>query len=102
MTEESILIDAHEIVTGREKGYGDPVDSAERVAIAFTAITGRELFSRDIALVQILFKQVRSEHKYKRDNMLDAAGYTEIRERCLLKEYHSNSFKIEELENEEV
>lgn len=83
---KSILEDAHEIVAGRDKGYGDPVDSAERISVAFTALTGRQLLPKDIALIQILFKMVRSEHCYKRDNMLDVAGYTWIRERCLIKE----------------
>lgn len=87
MTDQSsILLDAHETVAGRDKGYGDPVDSAERIATAFTALTGRQIFPKDVALIQILFKLVRSEHRYKRDNMLDAAGYVWIREKCLLKE----------------
>lgn len=82
----SILQDAHDIVASRDKGYGDPVDTSEKIATAFTALTGRVIFPKDVALIQVLYKLIRSEHDYKRDNMIDAAGYVWIRERCLLKE----------------
>lgn len=84
--EESVLLEAHRIVSKRNDAYGEPTDTAERVSIAFSALTKREIKPADVALIQILFKIVRSEHGYKRDNSVDLAGYTDIRERCLLKE----------------
>lgn len=84
--EESVLLTAHRIVSERNDNYGEPTDTAERVATAFSSLTGRLIRAADVALIQILFKIVRSEHGYKRDNNVDLAGYTDIRERCLLKE----------------
>jgi F420-0:gamma-glutamyl ligase len=86
LKDESVLIEAHRIVSQRNDAYGEPTDTAERVATAFSALTKRVIRSADVALIQILFKIVRSEHGYKRDNNVDLAGYTDIRERCLLKE----------------
>ena len=84
--QESVLLEAHRIVSQRNDAYGEPTDSAERVAIAFSELTKRKIKAADVALIQILFKIVRSEHGYKRDNNVDLAGYTDIRERCFLKE----------------
>jgi len=84
--EESVLLTAYRIVSERNEAYGEPTDTAERVATAFSALTKRTIKPADVALIQILFKIVRSEHGYKRDNNVDLAGYTDIRERCLLKE----------------
>ena len=83
---ESVLIEAYNIVRKRDNAYGEPTDTADRVAVAFSALTKRQIKAADVALIQILFKIVRSEHGYKRDNNVDLAGYTDIRERCLLKE----------------
>ena len=84
--DESVLITAHRIVSQRNVAYGEPTDTAERVASAFTSLTKRYIKPSDVALIQILFKIVRSEHGYKRDNNVDLAGYTDIRERCFLKQ----------------
>lgn len=84
--QKSVLIEAHEIVSKRNDSYGEPTDTSERVAAAFSVLTKRKIKPADVALIQILFKIVRSEHGYKRDNSVDLAGYTDIRERCLLKE----------------
>ena len=83
---QSVLTEAHKIVSERNDAYGEPTDTAERVATAFSALTKRKIRPADVALIQILFKIVRSEHGYKRDNNVDLAGYTDIRERCFLKE----------------
>jgi len=90
--DNSVLIEARNIVRGRDKGYGNPVDSAVRIANAFTELTGRQLYPRDIPLIQMLFKLTRSEHKYNRDNQIDLAGYVDIRERCLKYEIDHNDF----------
>lgn len=84
--DESVLLSAHKIVNKRNEAYGEPTDTAERVSSAFTSLTKRYIKPSDVALIQILFKIVRSEHGYKRDNNVDLAGYTDIRERCFLKE----------------
>jgi hypothetical protein len=86
LKDASVLFEAHRIVSQRNDAYGEPTDTAERVATAFSALTKRVIRPADVALIQILFKIVRSEHGYKRDNNVDLAGYTDIRERCLLKE----------------
>lgn len=85
--EKSCLIEAHDIVRSRNKNYGDPVTTAGQVARAFNELKGRELLTAaDIPLVQMLYKIIRSEHGYKRDNNVDLAGYTDIRERIFLDE----------------
>lgn len=71
---KSILLKADEIVNGRDQGYGNPVETSIRVARAFTALTGRKIFPRDVPMIQILFKTLRSEQHYKRDNQVDTAG----------------------------
>jgi hypothetical protein len=84
--EKSVLLEAHDIVSKRNDAYGEPTDTCERVSTAFSTLTKRQIKPADVALIQMLFKVVRSEHGYKRDNNVDLAGYTDIRERCLLKE----------------
>ena len=80
---KSILLKADEIVNSRNVGYGHPVETAVRVARAFTALTGRKIYPRDVPMIQILFKTLRSEQHYKYDNQVDTAGYTQIRDRIL-------------------
>lgn len=97
--EQSILLKADEIVNGRDKGYGNPVETAIRVARAFTAITGRKIYPRDVPMIQILYKTLRSEQHYKRDNQVDTAGYTQIRDRILKWEMeHPNELAYDELD----
>lgn len=81
--DQSVLLQAHDIVRGRDKGYGNPVDTSVRVARSFKNITGRTLYPRDVSLIQALYKMIRSEHNYRRDNQVDHAGYIDIRERTL-------------------
>lgn len=96
--DRSVLLQAHDIVRGRDKGYGNPVDTAVRVARSFKNITGRNLYPRDVSLIQTLYKIIRSEHSYRRDNQVDQAGYTDIRERTLKYEIDHP----EELEDERL
>jgi len=86
----SVLLEANDIVSQRNVAYGEPTDTSERISAAFSALTNRNIKPADVALIQMLFKIVRSEHGYKRDNSVDLAGYTDIRERCLIKELKEN------------
>lgn len=74
-----ILREAHRLVTGdRNDQYGDPCEAWPRIAGAFVAITGIELTPAQCALIRVLEKLVREQHKHKADNLIDVAGMTAV------------------------
>lgn len=90
---ESVLDEAERIVNGeRAVDYGDSTTNLTRIAgIAelllddseWEHLTSKREFSATmIAKVMIAVKLGRERHQHKRDNLVDAAGYIELLNRC--------------------
>lgn len=77
---EDILEEALRITSGdRQANYGPPDQDFVRIAKLWTALSGFEFKSRDVAMFMICVKLSREIHQRKRDNAVDIAGYA----RCL-------------------
>lgn len=86
------LCEAVRVQTERGKQY-DQKDTGERsfqrVAIAFNAITGRNLRGSEIALIQQLLKDVRqwtNPHRAHMDSLLDGVSYAALKAEEVLAE----------------
>ncbi len=73
---ESVLQEADRIVaTDRGNDYGHPLDDYTRTVNMFNALTGHHLSAEEGILFMVCVKLSREQHKAKRDNRVDAAGY---------------------------
>lgn len=79
----SILAQAENIVNGeRQEQYGSPVESMNSIAALWTGYLRHPINGKDVAMMMALLKIAREQHNAKRDNLVDAAGYISIAERC--------------------
>ena len=77
--DESILSEAERIVNGdRQADYSDPVENFKHISDIASAISKENLSPTTCAIVMIAVKLARENHKHKRDNLVDLAGYVEI------------------------
>ena len=73
---ESILREAERIVEGdRQLEYGDKTECFTRIGNMWSAYLGVPVSPFDVAHMMIMLKLARNVHKYKRDSMVDVAGY---------------------------
>lgn len=77
---ESILQEAHRLTHGpRQADYSHPLDDYTRTAALVNAALRHKLRvnlePEDVTTIMLLVKISRQQHKPKRDNMVDAAGY---------------------------
>lgn len=84
----SILTEAHALVHGdRQATYGHPAVDFSRTAALVNVLLAHKLSAdlgpEDVALLMVAVKLSRECHEHKRDNLVDAAGYLECRERVL-------------------
>ena len=84
----SILTEAHGLVHGdRQASYGHPaVDFGRTAGLANILLASKlksDLGPEDIATLMVCVKLSRECHEHKRDNLVDACGYLECRERVL-------------------
>ena len=76
---ESILSEAERIVNGdRQADYSDPVANFKHISAIASSISKENLSPTTCAIVMIAVKLARENHKHKRDNLVDLAGYVEI------------------------
>jgi hypothetical protein len=78
-----VLREAERLVCGdREGDYGDPTVNLHRIAQYWTDYLydkqGDILTAEDVALMMILMKVARQAAGYKRDSVVDIAGYAAI------------------------
>jgi hypothetical protein len=86
MLRGTVLRDAMDTINGeRQNTYGAPEDSFALIANFWNLYiwSKREqgqdsLESEDVAMLMVLFKVARELNQYKRDNVVDAAGYLGI------------------------
>jgi len=89
----SILLEAENLVNGeRQAQYADPRINFKYISEIVTAMLGKELTPKECCVVMIAVKLARNRFKYKRDNLVDLAGYTEILNR-LCEEEECNKTK---------
>lgn len=89
---ESILSEAEKIVNGeRQADYSDPVANFKHIAEIASAIMGKDITAEECCIVMIAVKLARENHKHKRDNLVDLAGYAEILHRIKESESESES-----------
>lgn len=87
-----MLQEAGEVVNGpRQDAYGDPVETCERIGMAWAALLGvPEIPAATVARMMTALKLVRAEAApdgvYVRDNDVDGAGYLEIAARAAAQE----------------
>lgn len=81
----SVLLEAQGLVHGpRQKDYGHPVDNYHTVAALWNGMlvdrygNNRAVSPALAALMMLQVKVARELHAPKRDNMVDAAGYSEV------------------------
>lgn len=74
--EEPVTEEAQRIVMGaRRDSYGHPSEDFNRIATMWSALLGFNISPRQVAHMMICVKLSRECNKYKRDNMVDIAGY---------------------------
>ena len=84
----SILEEADKLVTtDRQNDYGHPAEDFARAAALWSAIIGKQITPRQIALCMIAIKISRECHRHKRDNLVDIAGYAKTLQ--MLEDYSS-------------
>lgn len=64
----------------RQEDYGDPVETAERVAHAWSAVLGVHVSAEQYALMMAVLKIMRESKRPKADNLDDACAYLRIAE----------------------
>lgn len=78
----SILDEAAALIDGdRRQTYGDVHDSFGRIAGLWTAYTGHDISSLDVANMMILLKMSRTKGAFHRDSYVDTCGYAALAER---------------------
>lgn len=80
----AILTEAAELTNGdRLRDYGEPVENHRHIARIFNSITGRDLTSRDVALLLHSVKLARlMKSPDHRDSYVDGAAYLAIAFEC--------------------
>ena len=88
--EKPLLLEANELINGpRQAEYGAPNQDFKRTADMWTGLFQYKLKeserfrTEDVAWAMILLKASRGQHGRKRDNFLDAAGYSGCGWRCV-------------------
>lgn len=73
----NILEEANKIThEDRNYDYDTPINNFKQISDITTAILGRYISPKDIAIIMIATKLSRESFKHKRDNLVDLAGYT--------------------------
>lgn len=85
--DESVLQEAQRLTHGpRNADYGHPLDDYTRTANLINSLFSHKLCepfdAEDAAQVQVLVKMSRHQNVRKRDNMVDAAGYSWVTWAC--------------------
>jgi hypothetical protein len=80
----NILEEANSLVSGdRQSNYGHPLDDFSRTAKMWSAILGVEISAEQVGLCMVAVKISRQVNKPKRDNLVDAAGYSATVQMCV-------------------
>lgn len=73
---ETILEEASRVVDGeRNDSYGRPSQNHQRTADLWSAFLGRRITPDQVCICNMLQKISRHANSWKRDNLVDIAGY---------------------------
>ena len=87
---DNILKEADNLVNGdRNKAYGSPLKDFERTGKMWSAILGVEVTPEQVGLCMIALKISRQCNKFKRDNLVDIAGYAHTLEKVFEEKFKS-------------
>ena len=76
---KNILEEANDITThGRPDDYDKPERNYDHIATIASAILRKEITSKDVIAIMFATKLSRENHKHKRDNLVDIAGYARV------------------------
>lgn len=82
LNKENILKEADKLVNNdRNKDYGSPLANFTQTAKLWSALKGVEFIPEEVGLFMIAFKMSRQTNKFKRDNLVDIAGYAHTLEK---------------------
>lgn len=77
----NVLEEAHRAVYGsRQATHGSPGPNLRRAAVIWTEILGVSVTADQVALCMVGFKLSREVSSHNRENLIDLAGYAEIRQ----------------------
>lgn len=81
---ETILEEAHRLIYGdRQAEYGPGHVEMEQVAAVWSVIVGAPVSAYQAALCMAGLKLVRARNAYKRDSLVDGAGYLGLAQRVI-------------------
>lgn len=72
-----LLDDTKAILETRRKQYGPPNKEFEEVALMWSVLAGADITAEQVGLMMIALKMIRHKNNYKRDNVVDIAGYAQ-------------------------
>ncbi len=75
--EFALLDDTKTILESRRKQYGPPNKEFKDIALMWSVIVDKNLTAEQVGLMMIALKMVRHNNNYKRDNVVDIAGYAQ-------------------------
>lgn len=79
MTVEQFLDNVGEILSEREKEYGDAAESFDEIAGMWSSVVGKRITPRQVAIMMIMLKLNRLIHDDSQiDSFMDLAGYSAI------------------------
>lgn len=79
---ETVLQEAERLTSDdRQASYGPPHEDAARFAQIASAATGLDIRPEHYPALMIAAKLARNAHSFKRDNLVDIAGYCRVAER---------------------
>lgn len=74
--QKTILVEADEAINGdRSRDYGTVTENFNNIAKMWSVILKKEVTADEVGLCMISMKVARQLNTYKRDNLVDIAGY---------------------------
>lgn len=88
-TAKPVLLEAQQLIHGeREEAYGHPADNLRNIAAQWSLYLSQRyhsdirLLPEDVCWMMADLKKARQMHLPKMDNLIDAAGYIGLIQRC--------------------
>ena len=85
---ERIFVEASNLINGeRREAYGDATSEYDQVAQMWTGLLlpklRQPITAKETLLMMTVLKLRREAHQHKPDNLVDAAGYLALADRCV-------------------